>query len=183
MARTNAGRHLHRAGIVAILFSAHHLDRAFRRADRALLVFLPALALALALSSPAWASDIRVGLAEGLATVEIGGGPMLVQDLSGRALAEEPITWLRVLRRDGALEWRGQRLTGLRVSPAGGNVLRFQQRSAKQLRAIAASGPTALLTAACSSPRVDCATPNACTSVVTGANAARSANVIRRSAT
>ena len=113
---------------MAILFSAHHLDRALRRADRALLAFLPTLALALALSSPAWASDIRVGLAEGLATVEIGGGPMLIQDLSGRALAEEPITWLRVLRRDGALEWRGQRLTGLRVSPAGGNTLRFQQR-------------------------------------------------------
>src|SRR2546421_12482191 len=53
---------------------------------------------------------------------------MLIQDLSGRALAEEPITWLRVLRRDGTLEWRGQRLTGLRVSPAGGNTLRFQQR-------------------------------------------------------
>ena len=113
---------------MAILFSAHHLDRALHRADRALLAFLPTLALALALSSPAWASDIRVGLAEGLATVEIGGGPMLIQDLSGRALAEEPITWLRVLRRDGALEWRGQRLTGLRVSPAGGNTLRFQQR-------------------------------------------------------
>ena len=113
---------------MAILFSAHHLDRALHRADRALLAFLPTLALALALSSPAGASDIRVGLAEGLATVEIGGGPMLIQDLSGRALAEEPITWLRVLRRDGALEWRGQRLTGLRVSPAGGNTLRFQQR-------------------------------------------------------
>ncbi|PYM55978.1 MAG: hypothetical protein DMD77_17830 [Candidatus Rokuibacteriota bacterium] len=113
---------------MAILFSAHHLDRALHRADRALLAFLPTLALALALSSPAWASDIRVGLAEGLATVEIGGGPMLIQDLSGRALAEEPITWLRVLRRDGTLEWRGQRLTGLRVSPAGGNTLRFQQR-------------------------------------------------------
>jgi len=113
---------------MAILFSAHHLDRALHRADRALLAFLPTLALALALSSPAWASDIRVGLAEGLATVEIGGGPMLIQDLSGRALAEEPITWLRVLRRDGTLDWRGQRLTGLRVSPAGGNTLRFQQR-------------------------------------------------------
>ena len=87
------------------------------------------LALPLALSAPAWASDdIRVGLAEGLATVEAGGGPMLVHDLAGRALAEEPITWLRVLRREGALEWRGQRLTGLRVSPAGGHALRFQQR-------------------------------------------------------
>jgi stage II sporulation protein D len=115
---------------VAILFSARHLHPALRRVNRALLAFLPALALSLALSSPAWAaaSDIRVGLAEGLATVEIGGGPMLIQDLSGRALAEEPITWLRVLRRDGTLEWRGQRLTGLRVSPAGGNTLRFQQR-------------------------------------------------------
>jgi len=53
---------------------------------------------------------------------------MLIQDLAGRALAEDPITWLRVLRRDGALEWRGQRLMGLRVSPVGGNALRFQQR-------------------------------------------------------
>jgi stage II sporulation protein D (peptidoglycan lytic transglycosylase) len=53
---------------------------------------------------------------------------MLIQDLSGRALSEEPVTWVRVIRRDNGLEWRGQRLTGLRVTPAGAPTLRFQQR-------------------------------------------------------
>jgi stage II sporulation protein D (peptidoglycan lytic transglycosylase) len=72
--------------------------------------------------------EIRVGLGEGLATVELGGAPMLVQDLDGRALAEDPVTWLRVLRRDAAVEWRGQRLPGIRVVPAGATPLRFQQR-------------------------------------------------------
>lgn len=74
------------------------------------------------------ADDIRVGLAEGVATVEIGGGPMLVQDLSGRPLAEEPVAFVRVLRRDAAIEWRGQRLAGMRVMSAGSGPLRFQQR-------------------------------------------------------
>jgi stage II sporulation protein D (peptidoglycan lytic transglycosylase) len=69
-----------------------------------------------------------VGLGEGLATVELGGGPMVLQDLSGRSIAEEPVTWLRVLRRDGAVEWRGQLMTGIRIIPAGASPLRFQQR-------------------------------------------------------
>ena len=69
-----------------------------------------------------------MGLGEGLATVELSGGPMLLQDLDGRAIAEDPVTWLRVLRRDGAVEWRGQRLAGIRVAPAGAAPLRFQQR-------------------------------------------------------
>ena len=53
---------------------------------------------------------------------------MLVQDLAGRALAEEPVTSVRVLRREGAVEWRGQRASGIRVVPAGSGPLRFQQR-------------------------------------------------------
>jgi stage II sporulation protein D len=53
---------------------------------------------------------------------------MLVQDLSGRPLSEEPVAFLRVLRHEAALEWRGQRLAGMRVSPAGSAPLRFQQR-------------------------------------------------------
>jgi stage II sporulation protein D len=69
-----------------------------------------------------------VGLGEGLATVEIGGGPMLVQDLNGRALAEEPVAFFRALRRDSIVEWRGERLAGIRVVPAGSGSLRFQQR-------------------------------------------------------
>ena len=69
-----------------------------------------------------------MGLGEGLAAVELGGAPMLVQDLSGRAIAEDPVTWLRVLLRDGAVEWRGLRVAGIRVVPAGAAPLRFQQR-------------------------------------------------------
>jgi stage II sporulation protein D len=74
------------------------------------------------------AGEIRVGLAEGLGAVEISGAPMLVQDLYGRALAEDPVTSLRVLRRDGGVEWRGKRLGGIRLMPAGPAPLRFQQR-------------------------------------------------------
>ncbi len=69
-----------------------------------------------------------MGLGEGLAAVELSGAPMLVQDLSGRAIAEDPVTSVRVLRRDGAVEWRGQRVPGIRVVPAGAAPLRFQQR-------------------------------------------------------
>ena len=69
-----------------------------------------------------------MGLGEQLATVEVSGGPMLVQDLRGRPLAEDPVTSLRVLRREGAVEWRGQRAAGLRVIPAGSAPLRYQQR-------------------------------------------------------
>jgi stage II sporulation protein D len=69
-----------------------------------------------------------VGLGEGLGTVELSGAPMRVQDLNGRALAEESVTSLRVLRRDGSVDWRGQRVAGIRVVPAGGAPLRFQQR-------------------------------------------------------
>jgi stage II sporulation protein D len=95
------------------------------------LALLPALAFAIvfALHTPAHAAgEIRVGLGEGLGTVELSGAPMLVQDLDGRALAEDPVTSLRVLRRDGAVDWRGQRVAGIRVVPAGALPLRFQQR-------------------------------------------------------
>jgi stage II sporulation protein D len=60
--------------------------------------------------------------------VEIGGGPLLVQDLNGRALAEDPVSFFRALRRESIVEWRGHRVSGLRVTPAGSGPLRFQQR-------------------------------------------------------
>lgn len=53
---------------------------------------------------------------------------MLVEDPSGRALAEDPVTWLRLLSRDGGVEWRGQSLAGIRLVPAGTAPIRFQQR-------------------------------------------------------
>src|SRR5262247_4744430 len=131
MVRTVARRYLHRAGKLALLLSPGHVPCSLRRALAPPLALRAALALLLAVlptSVVAAPDDIRVALAEGVATVEIGGGPMLVQDLSGRALAEESVAFVRVLRRDATIEWRGQRLAGLRVVPAGGGPLRFQQR-------------------------------------------------------
>lgn len=95
----------------------------------ALLPALAAFLLIAAFHGFAHASgEIRVGLGEGLAAVEIGGGPMLVQDLSGRPLSGDPVSFFRALRRDSAVEWRGLRVAGLRVVSAGGGPLRFQQR-------------------------------------------------------
>ena len=131
MARTVARRYLHRARKLEILLPARHVHRRLDRALAAPRALLPALALlvVVALHVPAHAAgDIRVGLSQGLATVEIGGGPMLVQDLNGRALATEPVSFFRALRRESIVEWRGQRVAGLRVVPAGGGALRFQQR-------------------------------------------------------
>src|SRR5215472_10523883 len=131
MVRTVARRYLHRAGKLALLLPPRHVHRRFRRTlapPLALRATLALLVVVLPTSVVAAPDDIRVALAEGVATVEIGGGPMLVQDLIGRALAEEPVAFVRVLRRDAAIEWRGQRLAGLRVVPAGGGPLRFQQR-------------------------------------------------------
>ena len=53
---------------------------------------------------------------------------MLVQDLNGRALAAEPVAFVRALRRESVVEWRGQSVAGIRVVPAGAGPLRFQQR-------------------------------------------------------
>src|SRR5215470_17430156 len=131
MVRTVARRYLHRAGKLALLLPPGHVPCPLRRTLAPPLALRAALTLLLAvLPTPVAAApdDIRVALAEGVATVEIGGGPMLVQDLSGRALAEESVAFVRVLRRDATIEWRGQRLTGMRVVPAGSGPLRFQQR-------------------------------------------------------
>ena len=79
---------------------------------------LVALALLLG-AGPAAAGDIRVAIAEGLRTVEVGGGPMMVSDLTGRAVVEDSPTWLRVTWKNGALEVSGggRRLDGLRLAP------------------------------------------------------------------
>src|SRR5258705_729161 len=131
MARTVARRHLRRARKLEILLPARHVHCCLDRAVARPLALPPALVLLLvaALHVPAHAAgDIRVGLGEGLATVDIGGGPMLVQDLNGRALATEPVSFFRALRRESIVDWRGQRVAGLRVMPVGTGALRFQQR-------------------------------------------------------
>src|SRR5258705_2924009 len=103
MARTVARRHLRRARKLEILLPARHVHRCLDRAVARRLALLPALVLLLvaALHVPAHAAgDIRVGLSEGLATVETVAGPMLVHDFHGRALATEPVSFFRALRRE-----------------------------------------------------------------------------------
>src|SRR4029453_5284035 len=103
MARTVARRYLYRARKLEFLLPARHVRRRLDRALAAPRALLPALAppavVAFHVPPPA-AGDIRVGLSEGLATVEIGGGPIFVQDLNGRALATEPVSFFRALRRE-----------------------------------------------------------------------------------
>jgi stage II sporulation protein D len=88
------------------------------------------LALALILwAGPALAGgDIRVAIADGLNTVEVGGGPMMVSDLSGRAVVDDSPTWLRATLRDGVVEVRGRRVNGVRVAPADVGFLRVNNR-------------------------------------------------------
>ncbi|HZP35641.1 MAG TPA: SpoIID/LytB domain-containing protein [Methylomirabilota bacterium] len=83
------------------------------------------IALLALLPGPARAQgDIRVAIAEGLKTVEVGGGPMMMSDLSGRAVLNEAPTWLRATARNGALEVAGRRVNGLRLTPADVGFLR-----------------------------------------------------------
>ena len=89
------------------------------------------VALALLLwAGPAAAADIRVAIAEGLHTVEVGGGPMMVSDLTGRAVVEDSPTWLRVTWKNGALEVSGggRRVDGLRLAPGDTGFLRLNGR-------------------------------------------------------
>jgi stage II sporulation protein D len=90
---------------------------------------LVALTLLLWAGSAA-AGDIRVAIAEGLRTVEVGGGPMMVSDLTGRAVVEDSPTWLRATWKNGALEVSGggRRVDGLRLAPGDTGFLRLNGR-------------------------------------------------------
>jgi stage II sporulation protein D len=80
-------------------------------------------------SAPAFASgDIRVAIAERLRTVEVGGGPMMVSDLAGRAVVSDSPTWIRVSLKNGGLETAGRRVDGLRLAPADTGGLRLGGR-------------------------------------------------------
>jgi stage II sporulation protein D len=76
------------------------------------------------------AGDIRVAIAEGLRTVEVGGGPMMVSDLVGRAVVEDSPTWLRATWTSVAIEVSGggRRVDGLRVAPGDTGFLRLNGR-------------------------------------------------------
>src|SRR5215510_8481694 len=117
MAGTFARRHLHRARELELLRADRHMHRALHRplvghlARRPPLsaILVAALALAIGWVSSAVAAPLmRVAIVEGVRTVEIGGGPMVVTDLADRALDGESPTWLRATLKDGAIEIRGR---------------------------------------------------------------------------
>jgi stage II sporulation protein D (peptidoglycan lytic transglycosylase) len=88
-----------------------HLSRALRALTIATLGLL-----GLPSAGPAWAGgEIRVALSEGLRTVELGGGPLALQDLAGRRLTRVGPTWIRVVERGAGVEIRGLGREGLRV--------------------------------------------------------------------
>lgn len=91
---------------------------------------MPALLLSVLLSAgPALAAgDIRVAIAEGLRTIEVGGGPMMVSDLTGRSVVNDSPTWLRATLKNGVIEVAGRRVDGLRLAPADVGFLRVNNR-------------------------------------------------------
>jgi stage II sporulation protein D len=99
--------------------------RAIRRAGALL-----ALVVLLWAGPAAAAGDIRVAIAEGLRTVEVGGGPMMVSDLVGRAVVEDSPTWLRATWTSAAIEVSGggRRVGGLRLAPGDTGFLRLNGR-------------------------------------------------------
>ena len=96
-------------------------------------------------AAPALATgDIRVAIAEGLTTVEVGGGPMMVSDLGGRAVVDGAPTWIRVTLKGGALEigGAGRRADGLRLAPGDTGFLRMSGREYGGALEIVRSGDT-----------------------------------------
>ena len=59
--------------------------------------------------------DIRVALADGVHSIELGGGPLALHDLAGRPLIGATPTWIRVVERGAGLEVRGVGRLGLRA--------------------------------------------------------------------
>lgn len=74
------------------------------------------------------ADDIRVAIADGLRTIEVGGGPMMVSDLTGRSVVNDSPTWLRATLKNGVIEVAGRRVDGLRLAPADVGFLRVNNR-------------------------------------------------------
>jgi len=80
-------------------------------------------------AGPAIASDdIRVAIGDGVRTVEVGGGPMMVSDLTGRRVVDDSPTWIRASLKNGGLEVSGRRVDGLRLAPADTGFLRVNNR-------------------------------------------------------
>ncbi len=86
------------------------------------------------------AGDIRVAIADGLKTVEVGGGPMMVSDLAGRSVVNDSPTWLRATLKNGAIEVAGRQVEGLRLAPADVGSLRTNNREYPGVLEIVKSG-------------------------------------------
>ena len=69
-----------------------------------------------------------MAIEDGLQTVEVGGGPMMVSDLTGRAVVSGSPTWLRASLKHGNVEVGGRRVDGLRLAPADTGFLRMNDR-------------------------------------------------------
>src|SRR5262249_2385445 len=148
MARTPARRHLRSARQLDLLLPSRdfhpdldhpHTDLFLHRTTLSargprvsltrVLLLLALTALASAFAGHALAADeIRVAIAEGLKSLEVGGGPMLLSHLAGQPLMEETPTWLRAVAREGAIELLGKRVAGVRLVPAGRTLFRFNNR-------------------------------------------------------
>src|SRR5262249_9802666 len=97
-------------------------------AAAALLVLACAWMCAICPASAFAAADIRVAIAEGVASVDVGGGPMVVADLKGHPLTDQAPTWLRLKSSGGGVDAQGRRASGVRLTAVDGGTLRVGAR-------------------------------------------------------
>jgi stage II sporulation protein D len=71
---------------------------------------------------------IRVAVADGLRSVEVGGGPILVTDPEGQPLLEGRPATVRVTLRNGGLDVEGRRVAAARLRPADAGALKLNGR-------------------------------------------------------
>ena len=74
-----------------------------------------------------------MALTEGVSSVELGGGPLTLQDLAGRRLTRVAPTWIRVVERGTGVEIRGPgreriRVEGVRIAGGSGKAVRVGSR-------------------------------------------------------
>ncbi len=94
---------------------------------RRLVVVLAVVVLGWPSPVPA-ADDIRVAIAEGLRTVEVGGGPIMASDLAGGAVVDDTPSSLRFAPKSGGVEVGGRWARGVRLAPADVGFLQINGR-------------------------------------------------------
>lgn len=71
---------------------------------------------------------IRVAVADGLKSVEVGGGAVLVTDPAGRAVLSGRPASIRVTLKNGGFDVEGRRVAAVRLRPSGTGALRLNGR-------------------------------------------------------